>query len=358
MRSYSPCNVLLIDDDPTALELVEALLADSKPATDAKAELFRVVHVERLSLGLDALANSSQLTQPGSTNQTGIHQTGTHQTGTNQIVLLDLNLPDSQGIATLEKMRLAHPTTPTIVLTGMDDEVVAVQAIESGAQGFLQKDNLDANLLAYALLLALDRQRQLSASSSDETTEAAIQPDPSSGNAKQNEIESFERLAYSVRPATVTSSLFESGLIKDTVPEIWRGLVDTYIQILELVLEQKMFRVEHSISYRLRALAEQLGFLKAGARDIVELHTLALKKKSETESAIKTKVYADEGRLIVLELMGYLATYYRKYFIGLSKINAYKVGQTANQPRTQPNTQTRTPSKEPLNSPTERQPYS
>ncbi|MEL7521134.1 MAG: response regulator, partial [Cyanobacteria bacterium J06553_1] len=286
MRSYSPCNVLLIDDDPTALELVEALLADSKPATDAKAELFRVVHVERLSLGLDALAHSSQLTQPDST-----HQTGTHQTGTNQIVLLDLNLPDSQGIATLEKMRLAHPTTPTIVLTGMDDEVVAVQAIESGAQGFLQKDNLDANLLAYALLLALDRQRQLRTSSSDETTEAAIQPDPSSGNAKQNEIESFERLAYSVRPATVTSSLFESGLIKDTVPEIWRGLVDTYIQILELVLEQKMFRVEHSISYRLRALAEQLGFLKAGARDIVELHTLALKKKSETESAIKTKVY-------------------------------------------------------------------
>ncbi|MFK8182687.1 MAG: hypothetical protein AB8B99_04880, partial [Phormidesmis sp.] len=68
-------------------------------------------------------------------------------------------------------------------------------------------------------------------------------------------------------------------------------------------------------------------FLKAGARDVVELHTLALKKKSEQENVMRVRVYAEEGRLIVLELMGYLTTYYRKYFVGLSKINATRAGQ-------------------------------
>ncbi len=328
MRAYSPCNVLLIDDDPAALDFTQVLLAESKPAMDAQAmgaqaDLFRVVHVEQLASGLAALAQTAgpRANQAQRDNQAQREH---------QIVLLDLNLPDSQGIESLVQVRRAYPLVPIIVLTGMEDEVIAVQAIELGAQGFLNKENLDPNLLAYALLLALDRQRQLQASGpvggavsgaiSGTGAEAASLPD-------RSEIESFERLAYSVRPATVTSTLFESGLLKDAIPDIWLGLVDTYIQILDLVLDQKTFRVEHPISQRLRALAEQLGFLKAGARDVVELHTFALRKKGETESVMKTKVYAAEGRLIVLELMGYLATYYRKYFIGLSKMNASMVRQ-------------------------------
>ncbi|MFK8183904.1 MAG: response regulator, partial [Phormidesmis sp.] len=285
MRAYTPFNVLLVDDEPSILDSIQALLSESQPAVDAQNDLFQLRHVQRLSLGLEVLAQS--------TDQ-----------GDRQVVLLDLNLPDSQGIATVEKMRHIHPEVPVIVLTGVSDEVVAVQVIESGAQGFLSKDNLDPNLLAYALLLAADRQRHPTVVESTlaENTLAPIQERP----PRRTEIEHFERLANSVRPATITSQLFESGLLKETVPDIFEQMVDTYSQILDQALEQKMFRVAHPISERLRSLAEQLGFLKAGARDVVELHTLALKKKSEQENVMRVRVYAEEGRLIVLELMGYL----------------------------------------------------
>ncbi|MGD1856188.1 MAG: response regulator [Leptolyngbyaceae cyanobacterium] len=288
MVSYAPCNVLLIDDDPSVFDQVQALLADSKPAIDASDKLFKLSHVDRLTQGLKSLD------QP-----------------TYQVVLLDLHLPDSQGIETLERFRHTFPEVPAIVLTGMDDEVTAVRAIEAGAQGFLSKHRLDSNLLAYALLLAIDRQRQLNASLP-----------PTSAVQRLTEIESFERLAYTVRPATVTANLFESGLLKDSVPDIFQQIVEDYSQVLDQVLEQQTFRVKHPISERLRSLAEKLGFLKAGARDVVELHTLTLKQKSETENFVRAKAYADAGRLVVLELMGYLTTYYRKYFIGLSKLNA------------------------------------
>lgn len=305
MRAYAPFNVLLVDDEPSTLDSVEALLSESKPATDAHTNLFLLKHVERLGLGLEVLDKSAQL-------------------GDRQVVLLDLNLPDSQGVATVEKMRRTHPEVPVIVLSGMTDEVVAVQAIEAGAQGFLNKEDLDPNLLAYALLLAADRQRQLSPAlrASEGDREGLAQP-----RDRRTEIENFERLAVSVRPAQVTSHLFESGLLKETVPDIFQQMVETYLQVLDQALEQKMFRVEHPISEQLRSLSQQLGFLKAGARDVVELHTLALRQKSAAESALRASAYAAEGRLIVLELMGYLTTYYRKYFVGLSKINAARAGQ-------------------------------
>ncbi|MBE9070705.1 response regulator [Leptolyngbya cf. ectocarpi LEGE 11479] len=288
MVTYASCNVLLIDDDPSVFEQVQALLAESKPAMDASGSLFQLSHVERLNQGLEVLSEP-----------------------TYQVVLLDLHLPDSQGIDTLERLRQAVPTIPTVVLTGTEDEVIAVRAIEAGAQGFLSKHTLDPNLLAYALLLALERQRQLN---------VALQSTPTAQGL--TEIENFERLAYTVRPATVTASLFESGLLKDSIPDIFRQIVEDYSHVLDQVLEQQTFRVEYPISENLRSLAEKLGFLKAGARDVVELHTLALKQKNETENVIKARAYADAGRLVVLELMGYLTTYYRKYFIGLSKLNA------------------------------------
>ena len=64
-----------------------------------------------------------------------------------------------------------------------------------------------------------------------------------------------------------------------------------------------------------------MGFLKAGPRDVIDIHTLTLRKKNEKATQAKAQAYVAEGRLMVLELMGYLTSYYRKYYIGLSNIN-------------------------------------
>ena len=55
-------------------------------------------------------------------------------------VLLDLNLPDSLGIETLTRVDTEFPEIPIIVLTGQEDEAIAVEAVKQGAQDYLVKD--------------------------------------------------------------------------------------------------------------------------------------------------------------------------------------------------------------------------
>lgn len=72
------------------------------------------------------------------------------------VILLDLNLPDSQGLDTLDQILTVCPTLPVLVLTGMNDDVLAVKALESGAQDFLVKGRDDATV-DRAILYAVER---------------------------------------------------------------------------------------------------------------------------------------------------------------------------------------------------------
>jgi signal transduction histidine kinase len=73
------------------------------------------------------------------------------------IVLLDLSLPDSSGVATVLSMRSALPYVPIVVLTGHDDSWLAVAALEAGAQDYLVKGQFDADALKRAVRNALVR---------------------------------------------------------------------------------------------------------------------------------------------------------------------------------------------------------
>ena len=75
------------------------------------------------------------------------------------VVLLDLGLPDSQGLDTLAQVVAHHPALPVIVFTGLDDEDIALEAVKTGAQDFLVKGRFDAFLLRRAIRYALERQR-------------------------------------------------------------------------------------------------------------------------------------------------------------------------------------------------------
>jgi hypothetical protein len=100
-------------------------------------------------------------------------------------------------------------------------------------------------------------------------------------------------------------------------------MVENYGELLDLALEQRAFRVEYPISDRLRVFADKLGFLKASPRDVIDIHTTTLRKKNQDLTLAKAQAYVSEGRLIVLELMGYLTSFYRKHYIGLSNINIF-----------------------------------
>lgn len=74
-------------------------------------------------------------------------------------VLLDLNLPDADGIAALEHVAKANPDIPIVVLTGLNDEHFGTSALASGAQDYLVKGRVEAEMLRRALLYAIERKR-------------------------------------------------------------------------------------------------------------------------------------------------------------------------------------------------------
>ena len=73
------------------------------------------------------------------------------------IILLDLGLPDAQGLEAVRRAHAAAPRVPLVVLTGMDDESLAAQALQEGAQDYLIKGQIETRGLLRALRYAIER---------------------------------------------------------------------------------------------------------------------------------------------------------------------------------------------------------
>jgi len=75
------------------------------------------------------------------------------------LIVSDLTLPDSSGLETFRGLRAQALKTPVILLTGVDDEDMAIQAVREGAQDYLVKGEINANLLLRAIVYAIERNR-------------------------------------------------------------------------------------------------------------------------------------------------------------------------------------------------------
>ena len=82
------------------------------------------------------------------------------QEKTFQLILLDLGLPDSRGIGTFEKIVAAHPEIACVILSGTDDEALALEAVKKGAQDYVVKGEVRGEMLARVLSHALERHHQ------------------------------------------------------------------------------------------------------------------------------------------------------------------------------------------------------
>jgi len=75
------------------------------------------------------------------------------------VVLLDLSLPDSHGLNTLERVHAHAPEVPIVVMTGFDNEMLGVKAVKEGAQDYLVKGQVDSYLLMHAIRYAIERKQ-------------------------------------------------------------------------------------------------------------------------------------------------------------------------------------------------------
>jgi signal transduction histidine kinase len=125
-----PLKLLLVEDNPGDARLIQEELKEV-PSTR-----FEVLHVPRMAEA-EALAREVPL----------------------DAVLLDLSLPDGHGLANIPRLLQAAPAVPLVVLTGTDDERLAVQAVHQGAQDYLVKGQVTGPLLVRALRYAIERKR-------------------------------------------------------------------------------------------------------------------------------------------------------------------------------------------------------
>jgi signal transduction histidine kinase len=122
--------VLLIEDNMGDARLLELMLEEANTSS------YDVAHATRLG---DALALL--------------------QDGRPDVMLLDLGLPDAQGLDTVRRARAVAGEVPLIVLTGVDDEAMAVQALQEGAQDYLAKGRIASESLTRAIRYAMQRHR-------------------------------------------------------------------------------------------------------------------------------------------------------------------------------------------------------
>ncbi len=130
MMGNRPISILLIEDNPGDAKLIQEFLAQAKDVE------FDLVCAERLAAGHKHL-----------------------QDGGIDVVLLDLALPDSQGLATFREIRKHAPGVPVVILSGVEDDALAMQAVREGAQDYLVKGNVKAHSLVRVIRYTIERHR-------------------------------------------------------------------------------------------------------------------------------------------------------------------------------------------------------
>jgi DNA-binding NarL/FixJ family response regulator len=256
--------VLLIEDSASDAELARrALAARSDPP-------YSVRHVDRLTKGLPLLA-----------------------AGGVDVTLLDLGLPDSQGVATVERAHVMAEEVPIVVLTGSDDPDLGLSCIRSGASDFIAKTKLNGHALARAIAYALARQKQDQLRVLDET------------------LLRYREIVDAIGPAAATGQhLSGLGPLRARNPRVAAVLDQHYRDLLEAYTAHVTVRTPRAIE-AVGTVARILGELGAEPSDVMSSYVNAAEALRKSSPPDQAAIVAETGPQLILELMAALLDYYR-----------------------------------------------
>ena len=251
------------------------------------------------------------------------------------LCLLDYDLGKRDGLELINDAKSANCELPFIMLSGKGDREVDLKAMNSGVYFYLDKNDLTADelertlryILEYANLLrevkelnesleerVFERTRLLT------QTKERLQHEIAAREKVQAELQTLRNdgMRRTLREisgspnTTLTSRQFGTQPFQKSDPEGFDRFVASYESLLDGALMRRAYHVgEDTVSDQLRDMAGEMGSCRLTPRDIVEIYNTALKHKSNpVESASKAEAFLEEGRLILLELMGYLVSYY------------------------------------------------
>ncbi len=135
-------NILLIEDNPGDTRLLQEILRE---VTTTRCQITPVM---TLAAAIEKLSIDDLQIAPSGLPSSHF-----------DVILLDLSLPDSQGLASFLDLHDRYPHIPIVVLTGLDDQNLAISAMQQGAQDYLIKGQVDSNLLLRSIRYAIERER-------------------------------------------------------------------------------------------------------------------------------------------------------------------------------------------------------
>ncbi|MBF0416882.1 MAG: response regulator [Magnetococcales bacterium] len=274
--------LLLVEDDLGFAALLDEWLGDlsGRPAAILPFRIF-VTQVNNLSQALKTMED------------TGF-----------DILLVDLNLPDSVGLETFERIRDLEVACPVIVLSGLDDELLAIQAVRSGAQDYLVKNTIDGNLLFRSIRYALERHAL------HQELEQAREQD-----RRLREQGALDRLSDR-NVSSIAARMLGIQELKGGYPDRFARIVAQLAEILDKLLQMRTHKIVFNISDDLKRIAAELFVLRCGPRDVVDIYLATLESRETPGNPIKNEAVHEECRYLAFELMGRLVSFYRPYALG------------------------------------------
>jgi len=210
------------------------------------------------------------------------------------LVLLDLDLPGADGLTCFQKIRSADPSLPILTLAGEDDPA-GTEVLKLGALDSLPKSEQALMLISHAIRLGVHNAR--------------LQRELQESRDRERELRQMAALTR--EPSAISSAMYGRLPLARSAPEALQRMTDAYGHILDMSVEQLLHEGDVDTSLLLRQLSDELGGRSASPRDVVELHTRSLRLRLQDARPKRARALIKEGRVIVLELMGNLATFYR-----------------------------------------------
>jgi signal transduction histidine kinase len=307
--AVSLVKILLIEDNLAEARLLQEFLQQ------ADAKEFVLVHVKRLQDGLNELRCSNY-----------------------DIILLDLTLPDSQGLSSLPILIDCTPSVPIVVLTNTNDEELALEAVREGAQDYLVKRQVNVNGLVRSICYAIERKQLLETLRQVNQTLQVRVDERTAELDKANEINQFRSelvsmLSHDIRQP-LNTILLAAGLLQNNEDKLTQEKKRNHLQMIRLAIKNmaqmldEVSLIGKADSGKFQCDLEPLD-LEIFCRQLVEEAQLTLKDKNLSLS------FASYGELgeafwdetLLRHILGNLLGNAIKYSLPDSRIQFELIGQ-------------------------------
>jgi DNA-binding NarL/FixJ family response regulator len=261
-----PISVLLVTDNPALTgQLTDAL---SQSASETSLRLSKVAGCEEARAGPVAGAD---------------------------VAVIDALTSGQDLAAIITEVRSQQPERPVIVLTSEDDALTDI-ALAAGAHHCLRSADAFQPLILQTIRTSLFAR--------------TVPAEFAGGLSAEGEMGTLQDI-YGPSPLPVSQQSFGMRTLAEKLPDEFRRLTRDYLRIIEIQLEQQAFKGVPANEDDVDRLAERLGILNAGPRDVIEMHKVAVATKLIDQPPVRAKAYLAESRLSLLRLMGYLVSFYR-----------------------------------------------